>query len=456
MLYCAQPRIKNSRIERFFFAERKTFDTKKKNPSFASDHIILVKRQITRVSMSISIIDDIVLARRTILRRVPLDEISAPPALLDSIERMFGARLTPAEAVGRIIRDVRERGDAALYEWSAKLDGARDAQFEVPRARLQHAAEALDPELLGALQLAAGEIERFHRKQARNSWVDFNVEGALGQIVVPLQRVGLYAPGGSAPLPSSLLMAAIPARVAGVEEIVVCSPPQRATGEVAGPGNLFVVLAKRAVYGVVGIEALPGPTETLVIADDTADPRLAAADLLAQAEHDLVASAIMLTPSRAVAAATQAEVARQLEALERAEIAAQSIAQRGGIVVVADLDEAFALANAYAPEHLCLLLQEPWQHVGKVRNAGGIFLGERSFEVLGDYAAGPSHIMPTGGTARYASPVNVDDFRKIISLVGLNEAALRRIGPAAARLAEAEGLTGHAAAVRARLESSEF
>src|SRR6266508_1164756 len=461
MVYCAQPRIKNSRIERFFFAERKTFDTKKKNPSFASDHIILVKRQITRVSMSISIIDDIVLARRTILRRVPLDEISAPPALLDSIERMFGARLTPAEAVGRIIRDVRERGDAALYEWSAKLDGARDAQFEVPRARLQHAAEALDPELLGALQLAAGEIERFHRKQARNSWVDFNVEGALGQIVVPLQRVGLYAPGGSAPLPSSLLMAA--AYVAGVDRVFALGGAQAIAAlaygtasvpqvdKIAGPGNLFVVLAKRAVYGVVGIEALPGPTETLVIADDTADPRLAAADLLAQAEHDLVASAIMLTPSRAVAAATQAEVARQLEALERAEIAAQSIAQRGGIVVVADLDEAFALANAFAPEHLCLLLQEPWQHVGKVRNAGGIFLGERSFEVLGDYAAGPSHIMPTGGTARYASPVNVDDFRKVISLVGLNDDALKRIGPAAIRLAEAEGLTAHAAAVRARL-----
>jgi histidinol dehydrogenase len=442
--------------------------------------------------MPIPIIDDLALARRTILRRLPLDEVVAPPALLDSIEQLFGARLTPAAAVDRIIRDVRERGDVALLEWSAKLDGARDARFEVPRERLERAAAEVAPALLEALRLAAGEIERFHRRQARNSWVDFSVEGALGQIVVPLQRVGLYAPGGSAPLPSSLLMAAIPARVAGVEEIVVCSPPQRATGEVheivmaaayvagvdrlfalggaqaiaalaygtasvpqvdkiAGPGNLFVVLAKRAVYGVVGIEALPGPTETLVIADDAADPRLAAADLLAQAEHDMVASAIMITTSRAVADATQAEVARQLELLERAEVAAQSIAQRGGIVVVPDLDQAFDLANAYAPVHLCLLVREPWQHVGKVRNAGGIFLGERSFEVLGDYVAGPSHIMPTGGTARYASPVNVDDFRKLISLVGLNEAALRRIGPAAALLADAEGLTAHAAAVRARL-----
>ncbi len=445
--------------------------------------------------MPIPIIDDITAAQAGILRRMPLDEMTVPPALLDGIERIFGARLSPAEAVDRIIRDVRARGDTALFDWSTQLDNASGGPLEVPRARWEQAAEALDPALLASLRLAAEQIERFHRRQARNSWVDFSVEGALGQLVVPLQRVGLYAPGGSAPLPSSLLMAAIPARVAGVEELIVCSPPQRATGEVheivlaaayvagvdrvfalggaqaiaamaygtasvpqvdkiAGPGNLFVVLAKRAVYGVVGIESLPGPTETMVIADASADPRLAAADLLAQAEHDVVASAIMLTPSRTLAEATQAEVARQLEALERADVAAQSIEQRGGIVVVPDLDAAFALANAYAPEHLCLLLAEPWQYVGKVRNAGGIFLGERSFEVLGDYVAGPSHIMPTGGTARFTSPVNVDDFRKVISLVGLNEAALQRIGPAAARLADAEGLTAHAAAVRARLSDS--
>jgi histidinol dehydrogenase len=441
--------------------------------------------------MPIPIIEDIAQARSTILRRVPLDEVEVPPALLDAIEERFGARLTPAEAVERIIRDVRGRGDDALREWTARLDGVRLAAFEVPRKRIKRAVDGLDPALLEALQLAAGEIERFHRRQARNSWVDFGVEGALGQLVVPLRRVGLYAPGGSAPLPSSLLMAAIPARVAGVEELVVCSPPQRTTGEVsdlvlaaahiakvdrvfalggaqaiaalaygtesvpqvdkiAGPGNLFVVLAKRAVYGVVGIESLPGPTETLLIADAHADPRMAAADLLAQAEH-VLASAIMLTPSRSLAQAVQAEVARQIESLDRAEDAAETVEQRGGIVIVPDLATAFDLSNEYAPEHLCLLVENPWEHVGAVRNAGGIFLGERSFEVLGDYVAGPSHIMPTGGTARYASPVNVDDFRKVISVVGLNEAALRRIGPAAVRLAEAEGLTAHAAAVRARL-----
>lgn len=443
--------------------------------------------------MTIPILDDVAAARRTILRRVPFDEITATPAMLDRNEHLFGERLAPVQAVDRIIADVRDHGDAALRRWSERLDGVALDAFEIDAEAIAAAVERLDPALLAALRLAAEQIERFHSRQSRNSWVDFNVEGALGQLVVPLQRVGLYAPGGSAPLPSSLLMAAIPARVAGVEEIVVCSPPQRDTGavsdvvlaaahvsgvqrvfalggaqaiaamaygtesvpqvdKIAGPGNLYVVLAKRAVYGVVGIEALPGPTETLVIADEHADPRSAAADLLAQAEHDVVASAIMLTTSRDVAERTQAEVARQLESLERAEIAAQSLAERGGIVVVPDLAEAFALANAYAPEHLCLLVNEPWQHVGKVRNAGGIFLGERSFEVLGDYVAGPSHIMPTGGTARYASPVSVDDFRKVISLVGLNEEALRRIGPAAERLAQAEGLTAHAAAVRTRLD----
>jgi histidinol dehydrogenase len=443
--------------------------------------------------MTIPLFDDYRAAEQGILKRIPLDEVTATPAMLDRIERTFGERLTPAQAVDRIIADVRARGDQAVLTWGEKLDGPIHA-LEVPKEQLAKAAAALEPQLLEALQLAADQLERFHRHQSRTTWVDFNAEGALGQIIRPLERVGLYAPGGAAPLPSSLLHAAIPARVAGVEELIVCSPPQRGTGEVdpvilaaahvakidrvfrvggaqaiaamaygteqipqvdkiAGPGSLFVVLAKRAVYGVVGIEALPGPTETLVIADASADPRYAAADLLAQAEH-VFASAILITPSRQFAEATQAEVARQLETLSNSE--AETVEQRGGIVIVPDLNKAFELANRYAPEHLCLLVEEPWQYVGKIRNAGGIFLGERSFEVLGDYVAGPSHIMPTGGTARYSSPVNVDDFRKIISLVGLNEAALQRIGPAAIRIAQAEGLTAHAAAVQARLANGDL
>jgi histidinol dehydrogenase len=432
-------------------------------------------------------------AAEAILRRVPFDEVEVPDYVLERNRQLFGEPLTPAQVVDRIVRDVRKRGDAGVREWNKLIDKTSATSFEVPRERWAEAARSLDPSLLEALEIAAGEIRRFHERQARNSWIDSGPEGTLGQLVVPLQRVGLYAPGGAAPLPSTLLMAAIPAKVAGVEEIVVCSPPQRDSGlpaevvlaaahvagvdrvfalggaqaiaamaygtesvpqvdKIAGPGNLYVVLAKRAVFGVVGIESLPGPTETLVVADESANPRYVAADMLAQAEH-VLASAILLTPSRALAEAVKAEITRQLADLpeENARAAAEAVATRGGIVLVQDTAEAIAISNTYGPEHLCLLLSDPWQYVGKIRNAGGIFLGEQSFEVLGDYVAGPSHIMPTEGTARYSSPVNVDDFRKVISLVGLNEQALKRLGPPAIRLAESEGLWAHAAAVKARL-----
>ncbi|MEI8165417.1 MAG: histidinol dehydrogenase [Chloroflexales bacterium] len=428
--------------------------------------------------MTIPIIDDLTAARSGVLRRAPLDEDTQT-----------------AQAVAHIIAEVRTGGDTALRELSARFDGVTPTSIEVPRERWAAAAAGLPADLRAALELAVNEIRRFHERQARNSWIDFSVEGARGQLVVPLQRVGVYVPGGAAPLPSSLIHAAVPAQVAGVAQIIVCSPPQRATGlpaeailaaahlvgvdrvfavggaqaiaamaygtasvprvdKIAGPGNRYVIQAKRLVYGAVDIESLPGPTETMVIADAAAEVRYAAADLLAQAEH-VEASAILLTPSRELARAVQAEVGRQLEALPEAsaQAAAEAVSKRGGIIIVPDLDAAFDLANEYGPEHLCLLLTDPWAYVGKVRNAGGIFVGEQSFEVLGDYVAGPSHIMPTEGTARYASPVNVDDFRKVISLVGLNAVALARIGPAAQRIAEAEGLFAHAAAVRARLES---
>jgi histidinol dehydrogenase len=360
----------------------------------------------------------------------------------------------------------------------------------------------LDPALLDALRLAAQRLEAFHSKQPTGSWMDVTPGGTLGQIVRPLARVGVYVPAGSAPLPSSLLHCAIPARVAGVREIVVCTPPSRritdhagarhgsgvaaltlaaahiagvdtvyAVGgaqaiaamafgtesvprvdKIVGPGGLFVTLAKRHVFGVVGIDGLPGPTETMVVADDTADPAIAAADLLAQAEHDLLASAILLTPSRRLAERVQVEVGRQLEALSRADIAAASLAGRGGIVVTADLAQAVDLANAYAPEHLCLLTAEPWPLVGRIENAGGIFVGEHSFEVLGDYVAGPSHVMPTEGTARFASPLSVVDFVKRISLIALAPDEGRHLSGPAALLADGEGLTAHAAAARARLQ----
>jgi histidinol dehydrogenase len=341
------------------------------------------------------------------------------------------------------------------------------------------------------MHLSIERVRAFHAKQPRGSWLDWSPEGgALGQMVRPLERVGVYAPGGRAPYPSTLIMGVVPAQVAGVEEIVVATPPgpegepapvilaaahacgietvYRVGGaqavaalaygtpsiphvdKIVGPGNIFVVLAKRQVYGVVDIDGLPGPTETLVVADEAADPVLVAADLLAQAEHDTLASAILVTPSRRLAEAVQVEVARQMEELSRAEVIAESLRGQGGIVLCADLDEALELANLYAAEHLCLHVADPWSLVGKVKHAGGVFLGENSYEVLGDYVAGPSHVMPTMGTARFASPLSVRDFTKIISLFALGEGEAGEIGRAAQTLAEAEGLTAHAAAVARR------
>jgi histidinol dehydrogenase len=449
----------------------------------------------------IPIYDDILQAQATILRRAAWDEQPMPAAVLDGIERIFGQRLAPEQAVATVLADVRRRGDAAVLEWSQRIDGSALATLAVPQHEVDAAAASLDPALLDALKLATQRLEAFHRRQPAGSWMDVTPGGTLGQIVRPLARVGVYVPAGSAPLPSSLLHSAIPARVAGVREIIVCTPPSRrimdpagagngsgvapltlaaahvagvdtvyAIGgaqaiaamaygtesvprvdKIVGPGGLFVTLAKRQVFGAVGIDGLPGPTETMVIADDTADPAIAAADLLAQAEHDLLASAILLTPSRRLAERVQVEVGRQLEALSRAEIAAASLAGRGGIVVTADLDQAVDLANAYAPEHLCLLTAEPWALVGRIENAGGIFVGEHSFEVLGDYVAGPSHVMPTEGTARFASPLSVADFVKRISLIALGPDEGQRLSAPAALLADGEGLTAHAAAARARL-----
>jgi len=435
---------------------------------------------------------DVPTAQRTILRRLAWDELQIPDSLLDRLESLFGAKVTPDEAVRRILADVRSRGDAAVIDWTERVDGLTPPSLQVTPEQISHAYANVSPAVIDAIRLAVARIEAFHRRQPSQSWIHNSSEGTLGQLIRPIERVGIYIPGGSAPLPSSLLMTAVPAKVAGVPHIAVISPPQRATSlpdaailvaadivgvdaiyvaggaqaigalafgtasigrvdKIYGPGSLFTTLAKRQVYGLVGIDGLPGPTETVVIADEHADPALAAADLLAQAEHDILACAILLTPSRPLANAVQQEIGRQLEELGRSETIAASLARGSGIVVTASIAEAITLANDYAPEHLCLLVNDPWQWVGHVHNAGGIFLDERSFEVLGDYVAGPSHVMPTGGTARFASPINVNDFVKIISVIGLNEEALRAIGPAAETLAIAEGLTAHAAAVSKRL-----
>jgi histidinol dehydrogenase len=444
--------------------------------------------------MSVIRIYDSAGARSSILRRIPWEDQEMPSRLLDGIEHIFGERLAPAEAVERILRDVRRRGDLALREWSARIDGAPDPEMEIPPAAWRAAYEGLAGDQRAALELAAGRIQEFHRRQPVDSWVVSGPDGTLGQLIRPLDSAGVYVPGGTAPLPSSLLMAVIPARVAGVGTVSVCTPPGHggrvpdltlaaahvagahrlfalggaqaiaamaygtetvpAVDKIVGAGGLFVTLAKRQVFGSVGIDGFYGPTETMLIADETADPAWAAADLLAQAEHDVLASPILLTPSLRLAEAVADRVAIQLGALSRAAIAAASLAGRGGIVLTADLAEAVELANAYAPEHLCLLVADPWALVGQVRNAGGIFVGEYSFEVLGDYVAGPSHVMPTEGSARYASPLSVADFAKRISLVGLTGPVGARLSGPASILAYGEGLTAHAAAAEMRLRGA--
>ncbi len=445
--------------------------------------------------MPMRVIADLDEARRGVLaRRAPEDE-PLSERMREANRRIYGADLSAAEIVDRILADVRREGDAALRRYTEAIDGARLDAIVASEAEIDEGMAAVAPEVVRAMRLAAARIEAFHRRQLRQSWVDFAADGTLGQIVRPLARVGLYVPGGTAPLFSSLLMSAIPARVAGVEEIIVATPPGRdgrvashtlAAARVAGvqrvvkvggaqaiaalawgtesvprvdkilgPGNIFVILAKKRVFGQVAIDALPGPTETLIIADAGADPGLVAADLLAQAEHDPMASAILLTTSPPLAETVRRAIDEQLPELSRREIIEASLERNGGIVIVPDLGAAVELANEYAPEHLCVLVRDPWALVAGVRNAGGIFLGEASAEVMGDYVAGPSHTMPTGGTARFSSPLNVEEFVKVISLVGLNDRAVGELGPAAVALAECEGLTAHAAAVRRRLRGAE-
>jgi histidinol dehydrogenase len=390
--------------------------------------------------------------------------------------------------VSAILAEVRTRGDAALREYTARFDHVDLQELRV--TDFKAAYHLVPAETVAALRLAAERLEKFHRKQPLTSWITYELGGTLGQVVTPLDRVGVYVPGGTAPLPSSLLHAVIPARVAGVREVIVATPPRQEGGpspiilvaadiagvdalyqvcgaqaiaalaygtqtiprvdKIVGPGNLYVVLAKKLVFGSVGIESLPGPTETVVIADESANPGWVAADLLAQAEHDVLASAVLLTPSRQLAEAVQAEIAGRLEQLSRADIITQTFGRGSGIVLTDDVPEAVALADEYAPEHLCLAVRDPWAWVPKIRHAGGIFLGEHSFEVLGDYVAGPSHIMPTAGSARYSSPLNVWDFVRLTSLVALDAATTARIASPAARIALAEGLDAHAAAASAR------
>ncbi len=442
---------------------------------------------LKRTSLSDLEVDPTVAARSAAVFDTPelrdlLSSVGLPPASSDEA-------LSPELFVERVVRLVRTAGDTALRAIAERLDGAVLADLETSSAEIAAAYQQVDEQLVADLRLAADRIRRFHEHQRRPSWLD--VDEGLGQIIRPLERVGIYAPLSTAAYPSSVLMAAVPARVAGVAEVVLAMPPRPdgshrpemvvaadiagvdrlfkiggaqaiaalaygtesvpKVDKILGPGNIFVVLAKKRVFGDVDIDQLPGPTETLVVADDTAPADEVAADLLAQAEHDPLASAILITSSERLAAAVPAALEEQLGQLERAEIACESLERRGGIVIVANVARALELANEYAPEHLCLLVADPWSYLPAIKNAGGVFLGRHSPEAAGDYVAGPSHIMPTAATARFSSPLSVNDFIKITSVIALSAHQLAELGPVAARLARAEGLTAHAAAVERRL-----
>ncbi len=430
-------------------------------------------------------------AKRALTRA--FGEKTVSETTLERNRKLFGEPLTPDAAVARILHDIRLEGDAAVQRYAEKIDGLALGGLEVPRSEWEVARDAMEPTLLEAIRHAVRRVRAFHEQQPTHGFLEHTEQGALGQLVRPLERVGLYAPAGANPLASSVIHTAVIASVAGVREIVLCSPPNRdgrvdattlvaalesgvhrvfalggaiAVGAMAfgtqsvpkvdkigGPGNIYTVLAMRQVYGQVGIISLPGPTETLVIADDTANPVHIAADLLAQAEH-VDAEPVLVALSNQVIENTLEALETQLERLPEPNRAwaRDAWVQRGKLVLANNLKQALEFANHYAPEHLCLLIKDPWSVLGQVQHAGGVFVGEDSMEALGDYIAGPSHVMPTMGTARFSSPVNVRDFQKIISVIGLNRQTLNRIAPDAIKLARAEGLEAHARAIESRLD----
>ena len=397
--------------------------------------------------------------------------------------------------VTEIIENVKARGDQALLEYCEKFDKARLTSLAVTEAEMEEAVSAVDPAFLEILKKSATNIRKFHERQVRNSFLINDEAGrVLGQKVVPIDRAGLYVPGGTAAYPSTVLMDSIPAKIAGCREVVMVTPPSKdgkvnpvilAAAKVAGidrifkvggaqaiaalaygtqsiprvdkiigPGNAFVAEAKKQVFGAVSIDMIAGPSEILIVADGDTDPRFVAADLLSQAEHDKMASAVLITDSVALAEAVQAELERQLPLLERAEIARASIDQNGKIILAENLTQAIQIANRIAPEHLELCVDNPFDYLDQIRNAGSVFLGRNCPEALGDYFAGPNHTLPTSGTARFSSPLSVDDFVKKIQYTYYTRDALKQVAQDVASFARAEGLTAHARSAVIRTEEA--
>ena len=414
----------------------------------------------------------------------------APEEILN---RDIRAEADVEAVVDAIIADVRARGDAALRDYARKFDGAELDALEVSRQELDEALDAADPYFLETLRMAAANIEAFHRRQLHDNFVMTEQDGViLGQKYTPVERAGVYVPGGTAAYPSTVLMDVIPARVAGVPEIVMTTPAGRdgkvnpailaaaavagvtrifktggaqavaalaygtesvpAVDKIVGPGNVYVATAKRKVYGKVGIDMIAGPSEILVLADGGCNPAWVAADLLSQAEHDRLASPVLVTDSEALAKAVQAEVEAQLARLPREAIARASVEDNGKIILCQSLDKAIDVCNIIAPEHLEVCVEDPFAVLGRIKNAGSIFLGRNVPEALGDYFAGPNHTLPTSGTARFSSPLGVDDFIKRSSFIYYTREALGKVKDRIAGFAEAEGLHAHARSVTIRYE----
>lgn len=396
-------------------------------------------------------------------------------------------------AVSEIIENVRKNGDSAVREYTIKFDGKAPEHVEISKDEIEGLISKCDPDYLATVERAAKNIADFHQRQVQQSWLTTKANGVImGQRVRGLKRVGIYVPGGTAAYPSSVLMNAIPAKIVGVEEIIMVTPPQKdgtpnpnivaaaklagvdrvflmggaqavaalaygtetvpKVDKIVGPGNIFVATAKKLLYGVVDIDMIAGPSEILIIADSSADPRFLAADLMSQAEHDRLASSILLTDSAELAEQTKTELAKQLETLSRREIIETSLDDYGAIIVCSDMNQAVDFANELAPEHLEVCCNNPMEYVGRLDNAGSVFLGNYSPEPLGDYFAGPNHVLPTGGTARFFSPLSVDSFIKKSSFIYYTEFALKDDAEDIVRFAETEGLTAHANSIKVRFD----
>ena len=427
-----------------------------------------------------------------LLTKAAFDEVELNPKIREANRKTFGRDMSAAELVRQIVGDVRRDGDKAVIHYTKLIDRVEftPEDFLVYEEEFAAAEKEADPKVVEALRKAAENVRRYHQEQKPNSWMTYREQGSiLGQSIIPLDRVGIYVPGGTAAYPSSVIMNAVPAAVAGVREIIMMVPPKngkinpyvliaaRAAGvkkiykiggaqaiaamafgtetiprvdKITGPGNIFVTLAKKEVYGHVDIDMLAGPSEILIVADKTADPVYTAADMLSQAEHDPLASSIVITDDEGLANQVAAEAEKQLAKLPRREIAQASIDRNGLIVIAEDMMQAMRFANVSAPEHMELLTADPFQLLPYVRHAGAVFLGAYSPEPLGDYFAGPNHVLPTGGTARYYSVLNVETFMKRTSIISYTQPALQAVSDDIIRLAETEGLQAHANAIRLR------